>query len=108
MMKLVVSVAASSLRKALENDREGLQNIIEVLKQYVQSNFCVNLRQDSSNQRKTVPKIHANYSDEPAIIWHYVINKNIRLIFALSHPPTTTPKINEKGITQSCFPVSYF
>ena len=43
MMKMVVNVAANSLRKALADDREGFQNLIEVLKQYVHSDFGVNL-----------------------------------------------------------------
>ena len=70
-------VSASSLRKALADDREGLQNLIEVLKHYVHSDFGVNLNQDSSNQRKSVQKILNDYPDEPAIIWHDVINKGI-------------------------------
>ena len=77
MMKMVVSVAASSLRKALVNDREGLQNLVKVLKQYVHSDLGVNLCQYLSNEPKTVQKILANYPDEPAIIWQYEINKSI-------------------------------
>ena len=74
---MVVIVAASSLHKALADDREGLQTLIEVLKQYVHSDFGVNLHPDSSNQRKTVQKILHDYPDEPAIIWHDVIKNGI-------------------------------
>ena len=74
---MVVIVAASSLHKAVADDRGGLQNLIEVLKQYAHSDLGVNLHPDSRNQLKTVQKILEDYPDEPAIIWHDVINNTI-------------------------------